>query len=77
MLVFTIEVASRLLVVGEIQNLVEPFQELSFSCVRSSVDEDAVRLIFGTHEQVLNNILDESSVVAPLHFFDDLRLRLR
>ena len=77
MSVLTVEVASRLLVVRKIEDLVEPLQELSFSCVRSTVDEHAVRLIFWTHEQVLNDVLDESRVVGSFHFFDNLRLRFR
>ena len=48
--VFTVEVATGLLVMRESEYLVEPLQELSFTGIWSTVDEYAIRLVVGIRE---------------------------
>ena len=59
--------ATGLFVVREIEYLAEPLQELSFTGIRSTIDEYAVRLVVRVREQILADVLDKTGMVRTFY----------
>ena len=63
-----IEVATGLLIVGEIKDFIQTVQELSLTRVRCTVDENTVGLVLRTKDKILANVFDESGMVRTVNF---------
>jgi len=72
-----IEMATGLLIVGEIKDVIQTVQELGLTGVGCTVNEYAVSLVLRTEDEIFTDVFDEAGMVRTVHGLDNLLHGLR